>query len=169
MFSNTQLDIESLPDVRDVSLKKVHRDFNKVILMEWIIFWSIVFALAIVSVFTVFSHTDLIIKIVICFSVLLLAAIVRLVGYFSFKLKSYAIREQDIIYKTGWPVTKFKTIPFSRIQDSELVQGFIAKKYSIAKIKINTASTGGDITIRGLKTAEAEMINQFIIDKIGNE
>ncbi len=167
MFSNTQLDIELLPDVRDISLKKVHPDFNKVILVEWIIFWSIVFA--IVSVFTVFSHTDLIIKIVICFSVLFLAAIVRLVGYFSFKLKSYAVREQDIIYKTGWPVTKFRTIPFSRIQDSELVQGFIAKKYSIAKIKINTASTGGDITIRGLKEDEAEMINQFIIDKIGNE
>jgi membrane protein YdbS with pleckstrin-like domain len=80
-----------------------------------------------------------------------------------FPLKGYALREHDIVYKTGLIYRKNTTIPFNRIQHIEIRQSMIARMLGISKLKIFTAGgQGSGLFIHGLSPETAQQLKDFL-------
>lgn len=79
----------------------------------------------------------------------------------------YAIREMDILFKSGYISSKIIIIPFNRIQHSAINRSFFDKIFGISSLKIYTAGgSGSDMSIPGLLPEEAIQLNQLISFKI---
>ena len=84
---------------------------------------------------------------------------------FADKRKFYALREQDLNYKSGLIFCKTVSQPMLRIQHVELKRGPIDRKIGLAKLQVFSA--GGAMhtfEIPGLPLEKAESIRQFILD-----
>ncbi|MEM7347969.1 MAG: PH domain-containing protein, partial [Chloroflexota bacterium] len=85
-----------------------------------------------------------------------------------FYKKSYAIRERDIIYKSGLIWQSTTAVPFNRVQHSAVQQGPIARYFGLATLYIYTAGgSGSDLTIPGLSLERAQQIKDFILKQSG--
>lgn len=81
------------------------------------------------------------------------------------KRKLYALREQDLSYKSGVIFRTIVSQPMLRIQHVELKRGPIDRKIGLAKLQVFSA--GGAMhtfEIPGLPLEKAESIRQFILD-----
>lgn len=84
---------------------------------------------------------------------------------FADKQKFYALRQQDLSYKSGLVFRKTVSQPVLRIQHVELKRGPIDRKIGLAKLQVFSA--GGALhtfEIPGLPLEKAETIRQFILD-----
>jgi hypothetical protein len=83
-----------------------------------------------------------------------------------FKHRSYALRENDLTYRKGWIFQKQTTIPFNRIQHTELATGPIDRFFNLTKLRIYTAGGAtSDMRVTGLDPDEALKIKLFISKK----
>jgi hypothetical protein len=80
----------------------------------------------------------------------------------------YAIRDRDIIYKSGVFWHTVTAIPFNRIQHVEKSSTPLDRRFDIASLQLFTAGgSGGDLKIHGLPVDAAESLRVFILDKVG--
>lgn len=80
--------------------------------------------------------------------------------------KLYALREKDVVYKTGWLWRHMTTVPFNRVQHVSIDQGPVERNFNLSKLKIFTAGgTASDMTIPGLRPETAEFLKEFIVKK----
>ena len=78
----------------------------------------------------------------------------------------YALRERDIVYKSGWLWKQMTTAPFNRVQHVSIDQGPIERQFNLSKLKIFTAGGGAsDLTIPGLDPTTANDLKEFIVKK----
>ncbi len=86
-----------------------------------------------------------------------------------YRKRSYALREKDITYKKGWIFRTILTIPFNRIQHTEVSQGPLERKYELCTLKIYTAGGAtSDLSIPGLEQDEAQQLRDYISKKAAN-
>lgn len=166
-FSNLPIDTEGLPQVQTVPFKPIHPDYLKVLRINWLILFFILLA-AIVTVFILSKklHNPLVIAITAGVYLLLLIATV-IIGTGSFRRKQYAVREKDILYKTGWIFQDLHMVPFNRLQHCVVNMGPIERRFGLATLSLYTAaSEGKDITIHGLLQTEAEQLKELVIQQI---
>jgi membrane protein YdbS with pleckstrin-like domain len=83
--------------------------------------------------------------------------------YRSFPIRGYALRELDISYKKGWIFFSHITIPFNRVQHSEISQGPVDRYFGLVTLNIYTAGgSSSDLSIPGLEREEAQRLRDFI-------
>ena len=83
-----------------------------------------------------------------------------------FSRRGYALRERDLTYRKGWIFFSTTTLPFNRIQHTEVSQGPIEKKFDLCTLKIFTAGgSTSDLSIPGLEEEEAQQLRDFISKK----
>ncbi len=81
---------------------------------------------------------------------------------------AYAVRDKDILYKTGVFWQTVTAIPFNRIQHVEKSSTPLDRRFDIATLQLFTAGgAGGDLKIYGLSASTAEDLRVFIIEKVG--
>ena len=82
----------------------------------------------------------------------------------------YAIREHDIILRSGIFWKKETVQPVTRIQHVEEVQGPVAKRFGLSTLKLYSAGTGSfSFEIPGLDEETAARIKAFILERHGRE
>ncbi len=82
--------------------------------------------------------------------------------------RGYAVRDKDILYKSGVFWHTITAIPFNRIQHVEKSSTPLERHFEIATLQLFTAGgTGGDLKIHGLSAVSAEKLRVFILDKVG--
>jgi len=82
--------------------------------------------------------------------------------------RGYAIRDKDIIYKSGVFWHTVTAVPFNRIQHVEKSTTPLDRRYKVATLLLFTAGgTGGDLKIHGLSAASAERLRVFILQRVG--
>ncbi len=172
-FQNPQIEVNQLPESESLQFIGLEKSYRTILLVTTSIFWLVLFLGIIVSFFTGGASIIALLStsIVIIFIPIIL---IGLIGFsylsilFGFRHKAYALRLHDIQYKSGWIWRKKIIIPFKRIQHSEVTQGPIERRFSLAKLHIYTAGgSASDLTIPGLKYAEAEQLKYLITNKIG--
>lgn len=85
------------------------------------------------------------------------------IGY---RRRAYALRTRDITYQKGWLFKSMITLPFNRIQHTEVSQGPIERKFRLATLKIFTAGgSSSDLAIPGLDQETAQELREFIAGK----
>lgn len=166
-FSNLQVLPGEMPEIEKVNLIPIHPDYLKSLRLTWsVLLGALLILLALPIIFISELHSVLIISLVILFY-LTICILTVAIGTGSFKRKSYAVREHDIIYQTGWIIRKLHVVPYNRIQHSLVREGPIDRRFGMAALTLFTAASFiKDITIMGLTAEEAEKIRQFIKQKI---
>lgn len=81
--------------------------------------------------------------------------------------KGLALREHDITYREGVFFQKLLTIPFNRIQHSEISRGPLERKFRLSSLKIFTAGgSTSDLSISGLDPDRAKELKDFIAKSV---
>ncbi|MEU3713236.1 PH domain-containing protein [Streptomyces catenulae] len=62
----------------------------------------------------------------------------------------------------GWYRQRRRIAPLSRVQTVDTVRGPLERRFGLATVTVTTASTAGDIRIRGLSEAGAEELSRRI-------
>jgi uncharacterized protein len=169
-FINDPFDVRLLPRAEDVPLIPIEKPYLSVIRIEWAISSAILLAISIILIISIKNLQVPVWTFSILGTWLLLTAGYTFVQTKSFFRKAYALRDRDLIYRSGWIVESIHTCPFNRIQHSSVTMGFFERKYGLATLTLYTAGTDdADLQIPGLKEADAYAIKEWITQKIVHE
>ena len=166
-FSNLAIDPGTLPKAEEVSLQRIEPSYWKVQLLQWLITSLVVLAVGTIAIYFIKKlHSSLFISLA-AGAWLLLAAVQYFVSQKSFNRKAYAVREKDVLYRTGWIIRSLHVCPFNRIQHCSVHSGPLERRYGLASISLFTAgSEGSDMTIPGLTEEKASALRELIMKKI---
>lgn len=170
MFNNPQIATLELPKVQELQLVKVERSYLYILILNRLFgFLFPLVALITTGFITNFEGWLEFFWLGIAV-ILLLLLLSCLYSYISFPKRKYALRDHDIIYTEGLLLNTFTTVPFVRIQHTEISRSFLERKLNLSTLKIYTAgATGSDLFISGLPTETAQSINAFLTTKINDQ
>jgi membrane protein YdbS with pleckstrin-like domain len=165
-FSNSELDITTLPKAEDANLIPIDERYYTVVSYYQVFYWFIIFIGAlIVAILNEEFHSWTMAGITLAVYSILCFLNFRL-SYLNFKNKAYAIREHDILYQTGWLNKSLHVCPFNRIQHCSVDAGVFERDLGISKLKIYSAGgNDSDIVIPGLSQEQANDMRDLIILK----
>lgn len=162
VWTNPDVAISDLPRVENRKFHphpvryKAYRNFNASV------FWAfpvLVYAIVVLTSFGTWAYVVGAVLVVL----LLLVFFGIYMGYYR---RSYALSERDVTYRKGWIFYSTTTIPFNRIQHTEVSQGPIERRYNLSTLKIYTAGgSSSDMVIPGLEDEEAKQLRDFISEK----
>ena len=163
---NPQIDIEKLPDVRELVFVGLERDYLKVLVIKRVIFSLVQLAVVV----TLFVTQPVEIHYYYYIALIVLAVMYIgwrfLVTFKGFQHKAFALRDKDIVYKSGWLWRYMITTPFNRVQHVQIDQGPFERKFNLSKLKVFTAGGGsGDLVVPGIRPETANELKEFIVRK----
>lgn len=166
-FENEQISSDELPQIEHLYFESIESKYTTVAFISSFLFWLIIFA-GLAALYLLNDDTDKFKHVHwVLLGVALLAFAQIFVTMKSCKVKSFALREKDIIYRTGYLWYKEIAVPFNRVQHLEVVRGPIARMFNLASLKLFTA--GGqqsDLKIPGLKPDKANRLKEVVSRKI---
>jgi len=104
----------------------------------------------------------------ICGATLVYALVAGIELRYSFKWSGYALREQDLFYRSGWLRRRIRCVPIRRVQHLSVVSGWLGRRYGLASLRIYTAAQS-DFSIRGIKRERAESLKAWISQQVDME
>jgi membrane protein YdbS with pleckstrin-like domain len=173
MFENNELSPDALPSVESVSWlgmdpQFVSRERAKAIIVTIIL----VSAIGLLHGILAFAFRQAGIEFSLWWLwLIVLAVTVPLFTWpsLSIRYKGYALREKDILYKSGVIWRTVTAVPFNRIQHVEKSSTPLDRRYALASLQLFTAGgSGGDLKIDGLTAKMAEKLRMFVLDEIGS-
>lgn len=167
MFSNSQIDINAIPSLQEVSLNRISNQYLKIILVNKFAFFGIFYSILFAGKWFIDDHEF---QNVIPYALLILTILFVMnivLSILAFKKRKYALRERDIIYSKGLIVNSTTTVPIKRIQHIEEVRSWLSRQFGLATLKIFTAGeSGSDLSIHGLTVEEAKRIHDYISERV---
>lgn len=169
-FLNEPFDVESLPRAEEIKLIPIEKSYLTVLRIVWSLFSFILLVISLIIIISVPAlHNFLWISFIVSIW-LLITVVYFFIQKKSFQQKAYALREKDLLYRTGWLVQRLEGCPFNRIQHSSVNTGFLERKFGLASLVLFTAGTdAADLHIPGLKEADAYAMKEWITQKIIHE
>lgn len=169
-FQNPAIELTALPRAEELNLQPIEHNYWKVLQLRWLITASVMLIGGILAIFFINNLQKPLIIGIAAGGWLLITILSYLFMRESFKRTAYAMREKDVLYRTGWIVRRMQVCPFNRIQHCSVHAGPLERRYKLSSISLFTAgSEGSDIKISGLTDAMAASIREFIMQKVGND
>lgn len=164
IFSNSVIDIDQLPQYEEVELNPVSQKLRTKSIMRWIITNLILIGGGTYLLLT--NEIEPFVWIGVgLFGLLMLVNLLDI--FLRQKYYGFALREKDILFRSGYISTKKMIVPFNRVQHSAIHQSFLDKIFGIASLKIYTAGgSGSDMRIPGLLPDLAENLNEVLSEKV---
>lgn len=163
---NPQIEETQLPLLESLQFRGLENDYFKVMIWATAIRLSIYFVILGIAYFVFpFDIPDLLWLIIwIWFFLFVIWRIISTIK--GFQKKGYALRDKDLVYKSGWLWQTMITTPFNRVQHISIEQGPIERQFSLSRLKVFTAGgSGSDLTIPGLRPQTAEKLKEFVVRK----
>lgn len=173
MFENPEISVDELPRVESVEWQGMDPKFTRRKLTESAIGFGFV-VVGITGLQTIFGIAFADEGLSISFGWLWLVPVLVGIPVFSWPMisvpkKGYAVRDKDIIYKSGVFWRTVTAIPFNRIQHVEKSSTPLDRRFNLATLQLFTAGgSGGDLKIHGLSANSAEKLRTFILNKVGS-
>jgi len=161
-IENVRVDTKELPELESLDFQKHPVRYKTYRFLLSAIIWSLpIIGLVIIWIFAPMPWPW------ITSGIIGLFVAINLIGIpIGYKYRKYVLRERDLTYKKGWIFFSTVTIPFNRIQHTEVSQGPIEKKYNLCTLKIFTAGgSSSDLSIPGLEENEAQQIREYVAKK----
>ncbi len=158
-FENNTLSVEGLPQLEALSFQKLNKEYLWMRLTFMVSLYLLLLGAALLYNF--FTEKFAVWLLPSGLSLLLIwFLIAEIVG---FKYKGFVLREHDISFKTGWIFFSMTSVPFNRIQHTEVTQGPFERIFDLAKVKVYTAGgASSDIAIVGLSEVDAKQLKEHI-------
>ncbi|CAM3499803.1 PH domain-containing protein [Flavobacterium gelidilacus] len=166
-FTNETINISTLPKFEDTKLEPLQKDYFKVMLIQF----GIVFGILLIGIIVLyFISIEALIKDKIIYFVigwLILGVVSFLYLKINFAKKGFALREHDVIFKSG-VISEITTIVTNnRVQHVALHQGMLSRYFGLASIELFTAGgSTSDLKIKGLLLEDAKKIKESVSLKI---
>lgn len=173
MFENPEIRLEELPRIDTVEWQGMDAKFTRRKLTESAIAFGIILV-GVAGLQTILTLAFASKGVAVKTGLLWLVPIVIGVPSFSWPFisvpkKGYAVRDKDILYKSGVFWRTVTAIPFNRIQHVEKSSTPLDRKFHLATLQLFTAGgSGGDLKIHGLSAKTAEKLRTFILNKVGS-
>ncbi|MDE6717248.1 MAG: PH domain-containing protein [Muribaculaceae bacterium] len=88
----------------------------------------------------------------------------------AWKYKGYALRQQDISWRSGVIFPSVTTIPYRRLQQVSVKQNPVSRLFHLYSVEaVNGAQAYASLTIHGLNQETASQINDFLLSRLRNE
>ncbi len=168
-IKHLQLHWEDLPKAENVVFQPVEKNYLKIIYAEWLIFYATILIAAIAIFYFVKDIQTPVIIMSVAIVFVLLVSLTFFLANKAFAFKAYAIREKDVMSRSGWLFQKLQVIPIDKIQHCVVRTGPLEKKFDLASLKLFTAGQQSDITLSGLKAEQAEQLKEWIVSKQRND
>lgn len=164
-FTNETIDIKQLPKYEETALTAPASKYWQVMLINLIIF-------------TLLSGGGLAILILIdeviranwaiFIGLFVLIIIVLFFLYWaSFKRRGFALREKDIIYKSGVIAETTTIVPLNRIQHVALNEGMLSRIFKLGTLHVYTAGgSSGEIRIAGVPIEQAKALKEALVQRL---
>ncbi|MBK8054764.1 MAG: PH domain-containing protein [Saprospiraceae bacterium] len=166
-FQNPQLASETMPSIEHISYEKLDPAYKKVNVYITLFFCLIILLVYLGVEFAVPELYQF--PWILLFSVLwsVLTGLFCVLAIKSYDYEGYAIREKDILYKSGIFFRSVLVIPFNRVQHCETEQGPIERWFGLTQLSLFTAGgSGSDLSIPGLTQEKANALKNFITQKV---
>ena len=164
-FTNDTLDIGNLPEYEEAPLTSVSKKYWNVVVINLIILLLIL--LASLAALLYFSAVFRPYIYVIAGGYLVFAVILFLLYKTDIGRRGYAVREKDILYRSGIIAISTTIIPFSRIQHIALDEGLFSRMYNLGQLRIFTAGgSTGSLHIPGIEINQARQIKEILMKQI---
>ena len=169
-FLNPPVNLELLPRIESEGLKPISPSFLKVLRIELLISSCIILVIAAICIYFIKLLQQPRWVVLIGGIWFLLTAMQWFLQQKTFNMMAYAVRERDILFRSGWIVRKIRTCPFNRIQHSSISSGPLERKYGLATLILYTAGTDdSDVRIAGLSATEAATLKEWVNKKVTDE
>ena len=166
-FTNIKIDIDTLPQAAALEMQPMPQVYRREIMTQLAIIFVPIFLISWLSWLLPIPQPT--VKFVFKFLPLLIvviAVLVSVLAVMQFRVKAYALREQDIAYRSGLVFRKTVLLPFNRVQHMEVTSGPLQRRFGLASLKFFTAGGASvDLKITGLEASEAERLRAFILSK----
>lgn len=171
MFGNKQVDISELPQVEQVEFKSLHVKYKTVVGIRLGISTLIVLIVCFLPYGYQLITDSLPLSDVVLLSIggvgLLLMGVLCITTFMGIGMKGYALREHDIIYKTGLINRSQTVIPFNRVQHVGVYESALLRVFGLCTVEFFTAGGAlGDLKISGISKEEGERLKAYVIQKI---
>lgn len=165
-MTNTQLTIEDITPIEDLNYEGVDPRYRSVQIILTALLYVLFAALALFLLLL-----DDILWFILAEAVIVIAMIVNLVIVSkAWTFKGYALRENDITYRSGVVFPKITTIPFSKMQQVSVKQNPVSKIFRLYSVEVvNGAQAMSSLSIPGLTNERANQIKSIVISKLKYE
>ena len=166
-FTNQTINISTLPKFEETKLNSLQKDYFKVMLIQF----SIVYILLLSGIITLYFiataefFQDNFVYLLASWFVLMVLNFLYL--KLSFAKKGFALREYDVIFKSGVISETTTIVTNNRVQHVALHQGMLSRYFGLASIELFTAGGNtSDLKISGLLLEDAKKIKESVSLKI---
>lgn len=167
LFSNDRMTLSDLPDVSTVTYEKLKTSYRLYSMLmaaigTGVLFFILLWPLLLTGWLFSIRH------LLLFFASAAVYFILRLfIKYYGYGHKGYAIRQHDIVYRSGIWWKHYIYLPKSRVQHVEIKKSPFEDAFDIARLKIYTAGgSGSDLTIPGLDPTLALRIKEELLQQI---
>lgn len=170
VFTNLEINLSELPKFEEVSFKKQERKYLVVKRITMLITVIVLIIAAILAYYFIKKiQNNATLYAIIC-TITAIALVWFIADSIGFKYAGYALREKDVLSRSGWIFCKTKMIPLSRIQHVSMLSGPIERKFGLACIVLYTAGgdNSDDFSIRGITNETATQLKDWIRSQINN-
>lgn len=164
-FKNLQIDTHKLPAAGALEMEFMAPQYAREVLSQQSIVFGI---LLLVSVIPYFVIPDSVAVrnyfALLPFVIVLLAALIIPLTLKMAHIKGIALREHDIVYRSGLYWRKSIVLAFNRVQHIEVTTGPLQRRFGLASLKFFTAGGSSvDLKVDGLTRVRAEQLREFIL------
>ena len=171
MFVNPEIAIESLPAAERVEWRPLDSGYLPRVLVGRAITWLITLCAAgAAQVFLTHLGPAWATQrplVALLWAVLCLAALRALLWPFaSVPRCGYAVRDKDILYKSGVLWRTIQVVPFNRVQHAVNSHAPLDRYFHLATLTVFTAGGAGSLAIPGLGADVAERLRVYVIGRL---
>jgi len=170
-FTNVQVDHDTLPDYRRVSIHPVTPAFVPYAVISACGFWLVVVAVAAGIHWLPLTPWDAgrWPLLAMTFGMVLMLWF-GLIAWLDARRRGWALREHDLVYRYGVIWRKTVILPFARIQHVETTSGPLERWLGLMRVKCFTAGgVSSDLTVEGLDIAAARKVRQYLLEQIQDD
>jgi membrane protein YdbS with pleckstrin-like domain len=164
-FTNIAVDTAGLPDARELELTPMAPAYRREVITQLLIIFTPIFVVSwLPHLLPIRPPTLALVLESLPAGVLALAAVCTWIALKQAKVKGYALRQHDIVYRKGLVFRKTIALPFNRVQHIEVASGPLQRLFGLASLKFFTAGGSGvDLRMDGLAATDAERLREYLL------
>ncbi|MCA5005168.1 PH domain-containing protein [Sphingobacterium bovistauri] len=164
-FSNNQILTSNLPDWQEVEFEQISPKYKNVVFIRYLLFIVI---LVIVCSVVYFANGQILPIEFVCIisGIFIFLIALLLANIWSMRYWGYAVREKDILYRSGIFSKAVKIIPFASVQHVDINEGALSRIFGLSSIELHTAGAGEGLRIPGIEAGKVSQIQEFISKKL---
>jgi membrane protein YdbS with pleckstrin-like domain len=169
LFENNEIDSNQLPSIENLSFEPLKPQYRKIMYFNWSLVFLLLPGLPFLAEIIIEKDLNQWWFIVFYALIVIIYITGLVIINIGFPIKGYALRTHDIVYRSGYLNRRIITVPFNRIQHTEIRQSMIARMLGLSKLKIFTAGGhNSGLYIHGITPEKAQQLKDFLSKTVNN-